>query len=46
MANTPNATDAMLDALPKKVIGFLGLDPDWMRDTFPTAHTFVNINSP
>ena len=46
MADTPNAQEAVVDTLPRKVIDALGLEAQWMRSTFPPADTFVNITKP
>lgn len=45
MADTPNATEAVIETLPKDVIETLGLDPQWMRSTLPPANTFVDITT-
>jgi HD-like signal output (HDOD) protein len=44
-ADTPNATDAVIDTLPTNVIDALGLDPQWLRNTLPNASSFVDITT-
>lgn len=45
MADTPNATEEVIDALPADVIQALGLDTAWMHSTFPSADTFLDVTA-
>lgn len=45
LAETESATSDSLDSLPQDVIKALLLQPEWMRNKFPSRDTFVDITA-
>jgi len=44
LADTPNAGPEHVEALPAEVLAALELDPDWMREQFPTNADFIDAS--
>ncbi len=44
LAGTPDAGPHSVKDLPLDVLARLGLDPQWMRNTFPDRQKFVNVS--
>ena len=43
LADTPDATEAALDDLPKALVRALLGDGDWLHDKFPAADSFISL---
>ena len=43
LADTPDATEAALDELPKDIVNALLGDGDWLHQKFPTADSFISL---
>jgi HD-like signal output (HDOD) protein len=44
LADVPHANAATVDHLPPDVIAALALDIRWMKDSFPSAETFISLH--
>ena len=44
LADTPNAGPEDVDGLPVAVLAALSLDPDWMREHFPSNADFIDAS--